>query len=267
MRLVATDLDGTLLRPDGTLSPSTIRMLEGLRAAAIPVVVLTSRPFWLLADVPDLLDGIDYLVCDNGASVRDTRSMRVVREATWSAPHLLMAIDRLRSLLPAPAFAAESPHGTTAEIEFIGLAGGCLDARRVRRVEQLEPVFPVLKLMMICARHTPERLVELVAPGLRADTHATHSGSPYIELGPPGSSKAAALAGLCETLGVAAADVVAFGDMPNDLELLRWAGTGVAMGNAHPAVIAAADQVAPPNHVDGFVHHLQSLLCTGNLRG
>jgi Cof subfamily protein (haloacid dehalogenase superfamily) len=267
MRLVATDLDGTLLRPDGTLSPSTIGVLESLRAVDIPVVVLTSRPFWLLADVPCLLDGIDYAVCDNGASVRDLRRSRVVRETTWPGPGLLTVIDNLRSLLPAAAFAVESPHGTIAEVEFIALAGGCLDARRVRRVEQLDPVIPVLKLMVICARHTPERLVDLAAPGLDADTHATHSGSPYIELGPPGSSKATALAGLCESLGVAPAEVIAFGDMPNDLELLRWAGTGVAMGNAHPAVIAAADQFAPANHADGFAHHLKSLLYTGDPRG
>ena len=73
-----------------------------------------------------------------------------------------------------------------------------------------------------------------------------------LEISPAGVTKAVGLAEVAERLGIAAADVVAFGDMPNDLEMLRWAGHGVAMGNAHPMLRDVADEVTASNAEDGL---------------
>jgi len=87
----------------------------------------------------------------------------------------------------------------------------------------------------------------------------THSGSHFVEVMAPGVSKASMLQDYCATLGIAAAEVIAFGDMPNDLPMLHWAGCGVAVANAHPEVLAAADLVTRSNDADGVALALERL--------
>ena len=85
------------------------------------------------------------------------------------------------------------------------------------------------------------------------------SASSLLEMSAPGVTKASTLALVCERLGVDRADVVAFGDMPNDLPMLAWAGTSYAMANAHESVIAAADHLAPDHDDDGVAQVLAGL--------
>ncbi|HEY6932878.1 MAG TPA: HAD-IIB family hydrolase, partial [Marmoricola sp.] len=89
---------------------------------------------------------------------------------------------------------------------------------------------------------------------------ATHSGAPFVEVLPRGVSKAWGLARLCEHLGLDPAEVVAFGDAPNDAEMLAWAGCGVAVANAAPESRAAADEVTASNDEDGVAMVLERLL-------
>jgi hydroxymethylpyrimidine pyrophosphatase-like HAD family hydrolase len=83
--------------------------------------------------------------------------------------------------------------------------------------------------------------------------HVTFStGHGLIEISAPGITKGSGLARLAGQLGIAPAEVVALGDMPNDLPMLQWAGHGVAMANAHPAVLESADEITAPNSQDGL---------------
>jgi hydroxymethylpyrimidine pyrophosphatase-like HAD family hydrolase len=92
--------------------------------------------------------------------------------------------------------------------------------------------------------------------GLQGDiTYSTNNG--LIEVVPLGISKATGIAEVAGPLGLTAADVVAFGDMPNDVPMLAWAGLGVAMGNAHPEAVAAADEQTAPNSEDGVAQVLE----------
>src|SRR5262249_1564091 len=86
-------------------------------------------------------------------------------------------------------------------------------------------------------------------------TYSTRHG--LIELSAPGITKGTGLARLAGELGIAAADVLAVGDMPNDLSMLRWAGHGVAMANSHPTVLRAADEITAGNSEDGLAHILE----------
>ena len=86
-------------------------------------------------------------------------------------------------------------------------------------------------------------------------TYSTNNG--LIEVVPPGISKATGIDEVAGPLGIAAGDIVAFGDMPNDVPMLRWSGLGVAMGNAHPDAVAAADEVTAPNTDDGLARVLE----------
>ncbi|WP_313675750.1 HAD hydrolase family protein, partial [Mycolicibacterium sp.] len=92
--------------------------------------------------------------------------------------------------------------------------------------------------------------------GILADvTYSTNNG--LVEISAVGISKAVGVEEVARPLGISAEDVVAFGDMPNDVPMLRWAGHGVAMGNAHPEVIAAANEVTAPNSDDGLARVLE----------
>ena len=92
--------------------------------------------------------------------------------------------------------------------------------------------------------------------GLEGDiTYSTNNG--LIEVVPLGISKATGVEELARPLGITAEGVVAFGDMPNDVPMLAWAGLGVAMGNAHPDAVAAANEVTAPNTEDGVARVLE----------
>jgi hydroxymethylpyrimidine pyrophosphatase-like HAD family hydrolase len=115
----------------------------------------------------------------------------------------------------------------------------------------------------VIARHEGLSADEMLARvrGLGVDGfEVTHSGAPFVEVSAAGITKARALELLCAEHGIAAHEVIAFGDAHNDLPMLRWAGQGIAMANAHPAVFAEANAVAPANDDDGVAAVLERLL-------
>jgi hypothetical protein len=104
-------------------------------------------------------------------------------------------------------------------------------------------------------------MVELARKTLTVPAEISHSGGRgLLEIAPPGASKASALEWLCARRGITAAQVAAFGDMPNDLPMLRWAGLGYAVANAHPDVLAAADRVIGHHAADGVAMAIETLL-------
>jgi Cof subfamily protein (haloacid dehalogenase superfamily) len=256
---VASDVDGTLLASHGALSRRTADELRTLHDEGVVVVALTARPVRLLRVIEPLWSLVRYAVCDNGATTWDTRTGQLVTATTWGPRDLDVLAHELRVRVAALSLALETPEGTIAEHEFARLAGDHIDVAATHTVRVLTPDGAATKLMAIAPGYGPEDLCAALAPGLNTRCRLTHSGGAYVEIGLPSTSKAAALAVLCEQWGVQAADVVAFGDMPNDADLLAWAGVGVAMGNAHPAVLAVADDIALSNDDDGVAQWLASL--------
>jgi hypothetical protein len=112
---------------------------------------------------------------------------------------------------------------------------------------------PAVKMLVRDPALSSDAMVAVLAPvvGSAGDLTFSHSGG-LVEISAPGVTKATGLAEVAAAVGVSASDVVAFGDMPNDLEMLRWAGHGVAMGNAHPALREVADEVTATNAEDGL---------------
>jgi hydroxymethylpyrimidine pyrophosphatase-like HAD family hydrolase len=120
---------------------------------------------------------------------------------------------------------------------------------------------PIVKLLAWSALSTADTLLALVR-GVAGDlVECTHSGGAnLVEVSAAGVSKAAALSALCAARGVDPADVIAFGDMPNDLAMLRWAGRGYAVANAHPSVLAAGLPTTASNDEDGVARVLERLV-------
>ncbi|MEQ3551247.1 HAD family hydrolase [Pseudonocardia nematodicida] len=269
-RLVATDVDGTLLDDRDAVSPRTAAVISRAVAAGAEFVLVTGRPpRWIPPVVARLPEGhVRWCVCANGAVVYDAAA-DVVLSARTLEPEAVRKIAALcGELFPGVGLGVERvgtaetggvAHGTVDE--FLAEPGyvhawGANDAGPATRDELLAR--PVTKLLIRSPELTSEQMLERLAPevdGLADLTFSHPSG--LIEASAPGVTKATGLADVAQRLGVDAAETVAFGDMPNDREMLRWAGVGVAMGNAHPDLIGVADEVTAPNTADGLAEVLE----------
>jgi Cof subfamily protein (haloacid dehalogenase superfamily) len=256
-QLVATDLDGTLIRSDRSLSDRTIRVLGAL---PVPVVLNTGRPLRWLMQVYERLTHKPIAVVANGAAVYDPESDEVLHSAPLSAEELAHACEVLRKAIPEASFAVEIDGGRGLMHEP-GHAVGMWERSAVgrREVELAELVAqPAAKLLVRAGTRDSDEFAALVGATLEGAYEATHSSlGGLVEISAAGVTKASGLAWVAARLGVEAEDTVAFGDMPNDIPMLAWAGRAVAMANAHPAVKEIADEVTGSNDEDGVAAWLE----------
>ncbi|WDZ85948.1 HAD family hydrolase [Micromonospora cathayae] len=264
-RLVATDIDGTLLGADRAISPYTADVLARLTARGVPVVLVTGRPVRWLKVVYEQLSAPLPAICANGAVVYDPVSDQVLR-ADPLAPELLAEVARrLRAAVPTASFAVEIVDSREMRHEAHFPLRWETDPTLIRAIvapEELHSV-PAVKLLVRAGEQDPDLFTAVVAEALAGLAEATHSsGSGLVEVSAAGVTKAAGLAWYCTRLGVTAPEVLAFGDMPNDVPMLTWAGQAVAVGNAHPAVRAIADEVTSANTEDGVAAYLEQVFGT-----
>ncbi|HEX7188533.1 MAG TPA: HAD family hydrolase [Actinomycetes bacterium] len=257
-RLVATDLDGTIIPWDGEITDRTVAALQAVEARGVPLVLVTGRPPRWMADVAQRTGHTGVAVCANGALLYDLHTEEVVDSFPISVEVGLEVARRLREALPDVSFAVENPEGFSREEGYAAR----WDVALAREVDVLERIYdqPAAKLL---ARHEamgPDDLLAAareVAGDLVELTHSSSSG--LLEISAAGVSKATSLARLCERYGVDAADVVAFGDMPNDLPMLAWAGRAYGVAGGHPEVLAAVDRVVAAPEDDGVAQELERL--------
>ncbi|MBU2663514.1 Cof-type HAD-IIB family hydrolase [Actinoplanes bogorensis] len=256
-KLVASDIDGTLIRSDGTLSKRTIEVLDAL---PVPFVVVTGRPVRWLHQLFQQMAAPVPAICANGAVIYDAEADEVLRTDPLSVEMLLDVAKRLREAVPDVALAVEVEDGRSFWYEEAWPVRWEPDNNQTVRVlaspEELTSV-PAVKLLARSAHHGADDFYELISRTLGDIATTTHSStSALVEISAAGVTKAAGLAWHCERYGIDKSEVVAFGDMPNDIPLLAWAGHSVAMGNAHPAVKEVADEVGPTNDEDGVANYL-----------
>jgi len=266
---VASDVDGTLLDPLEKVTRRTAGVIGRVLAAGTPFVLVTGRPPRWVTPVARAAGLSGYAVCTNGAAVLDLGAGRVVSARDLEPLQLGDVTHALRALLPDIRVAAERTprHGTESPGVFATEPGfrnpwgnpTGMDAEN-NEVPTAEVLgHPATKLLI---RHHQLSSDELAAAarevvdgsGLEI-TYSTNKG--LIELSAAGVTKATGLAEVCELLDVPPKRVVSFGDMPNDVAMLRWSGHGVAMANAHPDVLAAANEVTAPNSEDGVAQVLE----------
>jgi HAD superfamily hydrolase (TIGR01484 family) len=257
-RLVATDLDGTLLHTDGTVTERTRRVLAEVERLGAAVVFVTGRPLRWMDHLWEHVGDHGLAVCSNGGIVYDVHdhAVRSARPIPVGTAREVGTI--LRSRIPGTTFALEKTTGFAKEPAFQP-RGPAPDDLEVGPLEAIVDE----RTVKLLARHEqlgPEEFWEL------AERHVGHlvtttwsSRGALVEISAAGVTKATTLALLCTELGVAARDVVAFGDMPNDLPMLDWAGSSYAMANAHSTVRERADHVAPAHDEDGVAQVLEQL--------
>jgi Cof subfamily protein (haloacid dehalogenase superfamily) len=247
-----------LLRSDGTVSAHTESVLQRLDERVVPVVIVTARPLRWMDDLWHLVGSHAMAIVSNGAIWYDAGHRHVRRLVGLDAEAGLALVAAIERAVPGASFAIET------------LSGIKLDARFVEptHVPEGSPVGPLAELwdepavkLMVRddAMTDPVAFREAVIAAVGTDAVATWSGERLVEISAPGITKAATLALLADELGIPAEDAIAFGDMPNDVAMLEWAGTSYAMANGDPLVLAAAQHVAPPNDEDGVARVLSEI--------
>jgi HAD superfamily hydrolase (TIGR01484 family) len=258
-KVVATDLDGTVIRSDGTISTRTRHALEAVAEAGGMVVIVTGRPPRWLRGIADATGHHGLAICANGAIVYDVGARRVQSVAPLARDAALAVVGSLREALPGTAFASEHSDGFAVEAHFNARHPVPPDVA-TGPIETLLDPLPA-KLLARNEQLSPDEFIargSVVVAGL-ADVHVS-GATGLLEMSARGVSKAAALARWCEANGFDAAEVWAFGDMLNDLPMLAWAGTSFAVANAHPDVLAAATTVCRSNDDDGVARVVEEAL-------
>lgn len=296
LRLIASDIDGTILSYrsviSGSVSARTVAAFHAAREAGVKIVLVTGRPVRWLKPVSDALGALGPVICSNGAVVYDLAEDRLLREDPLDAQALFEAKDLIHQIDPKASFAAETLEHLHSEPDFLK---DSLFFDKDRRkalgvtddVLRLGPLDETLERDALGAARTPggevgvghaaDRVVKLLVKttAMNADTFlekvhhraghllsVTHSapGVSLLELSAKGVNKAAALRRVSAEHGVGPEGVVAFGDMPNDIEMLQWAGTSWAVGSAHPMARSAARHIAADCDDDGVAQVIERLL-------
>ncbi|MFS3128405.1 HAD family hydrolase [Nocardioides sp. Bht2] len=257
-KLVATDLDGTLLDADGNVSDGTRAVLRELDAQGVPVVFVTGRPIRWMESLWSEVGGHGLAVCSNGGIVYDVDAQQVRSAATVSREVAMVVADLLRSEIPGTHFALEKTTGFARETGFATRFPDIPDIP----TGSFEAIYDdaVVKVLALHTELAPEDYWRRGQALLEGMVEVTWSSSfPLLEMSAPGVTKASTLAELCAELAIDAADVVAFGDMPNDVEMLEWAGQSYAMAGGHAVARAAAREIAPAHTEDGVAQVLRRL--------
>ena len=259
IRLVATDLDGTLLAPDGKVTHRARDAIRAARDTGVQVVPITGRPphaLWSLADEAGLGP---FGICANGATLVDIHQRKVIEADPLAGEIAAQLVGLVRTAIPGVLLACDNLERFSYEPGFFPVP--------VDWDEEMEEVTDVavatrsgcIKLIARVPTMGPVELIRMLEDHIGEMGHVTISGLDWVDIGAPGVSKAYALQRLCDRLGVHLSEVVAVGDNHNDLSVLAWAGTAMAPANAIPEAIALAHRVLPGNGEDGVAALLEEI--------
>lgn len=261
--LVATDLDGTLLRNAPPASPRTLEAIRRVQEAGARVVPVTARGAWSTVPIAEEFGIRGFAVCASGAVIYDLDAGKIAEERLLDHHIARDLVARLRAEVPGVAFACSRSDGYAHEEGYVPSLPPPPGTPRCDALEFLDR--PVQKLLVKHPERDAAGLLAAVRPHVDGGATAGSAGDTFVEILPAGATKGEALARLCARLGVGAREVIAFGDWPIDIGMLRWAAHGVAPASAHPEVLATADEITASNEEDGVAQVLERLLDDGRI--
>jgi Cof subfamily protein (haloacid dehalogenase superfamily) len=255
-RLAAIDVDGTLVDQTNALSPGVREAVRALADAGIAIVVATGRAMPGTVEVVERL-GLDdgFAVTSNGAIVVGYHPFNVLHSVTFDASE---AVRRVLEHVPDALVAVEEV-GVGYRVNEPFPEGEVSGRITVEDVDSLVSE-PVTRVVIRAPEHDAQEFADVVKGLGLTDTNYYIGYTAWLDLAPQGVSKASGLEMVCARLDIARADVLAIGDGFNDVEMLEWAGRGVAMGQAPTPVQAIADDVTGTVADDGLAAELRRYL-------
>jgi len=261
-KIIATDLDGTIIPFDGHISKRTIDVFTKAHNLGIHIFFITGRPPRWMNEVREAFS-FGTGVCGNGAVIFDFHKNEILEEWLISVEDLTKATQTLRSSMPSAVFAVENHAGFHREQKYLARWDlGIDDAGSAQIEEHFDQ--PAMKFLVRSVNHelSSDEMLKIAQKELKGIATATHSNSSesLLEISAIGVSKGETLAKLAQRLDISAADVITFGDNPNDISMLEWSGRSYAMATAHPDAQAAAKSIAPECDDDGVAQILEELI-------
>ena len=261
-KLIATDLDGTIVPHDGPVSERTIKVFRKAHEMGVEIFYVTGRPPRWMEHVKNDF-GVGNAICANGAILYDLMNQEIIEQWLLAPDTQLEIVRRLREAIPGSHFAIEFGEYFYREKLYNTKWDAGIDNVGVDLIEEriTEPAF---KLMVRCPNYdfTSDEMLIRAKESVGDICNPTHSNpnESHLEISAIGVSKGQTLAKIAERAGIAQEDVVSFGDNPNDFSMLEWAGRSWAMSDGHPGCRNYANFVADPHHHDGVAIIIEELL-------
>jgi len=263
-KMLVLDLDGTLLRNDKSVSPENALAVNDARRRGLKIVLATGRPpagaEYARAALADV--GGDFLITYNGALIQDSggsrtlavhalvpADYRLMREFAQSRDVFCYCFSEHFCLTPVR-------HDKT---DWEGMINGI--GVRLTDFDRLDPAEPIMKIMIAASPGELDRTAAAVPAELRSRFSISRSAPDMLEFNHLLASKGQAVRELASSLGIVREEIICVGDSGNDVDMIRYAGLGVAMGNAAGAVKAVADYVTRPNDRHGVAHVIRRYVC------
>jgi len=261
-KLIATDLDGTVVAHYGEISQRTIDAFRRAHAMGIEIFFVTGRPPRWMPEIKEAF-GIGNAICGNGAMLYDFIKQEILEEWLFSVEAQLETVKRLRKVIPSVTFAVEVNQQFHREKAYVPRWDIGADNVGVEKIEEII-IAPALKILARCQNGelSSDQMLELATKELSTIATVTHSNSTdsLLEISAPGVSKGATLARMAGRLGLTADDCVTFGDNPNDFSMLTWAGRSWAMADGHPDLLKYAKFQTDAHQEDGVAKVIEQLL-------
>jgi Cof subfamily protein (haloacid dehalogenase superfamily) len=261
-KLIATDLDGTIVRHDGTISQRTIDAFTSAHKLGIQIFFVTGRPPRWMHEIRDTFS-FGEAICGNGAMLYNLRESKVTEEWMISSEQQIEVAQIMRKAIPPISFAIESHDYYHREKIYVPRWDVGLDNVGVDRIEDAVRG-PAFKMLARCSdgEFTSDQMLEIALRELDGIVTVTHSNAreSLLEISALGVSKGATLAKVAARLSIDARDCVSFGDNPNDFSMLSWCGRSYAMADGHPDGVTFATSVAGPHKEDGVAIVIEELL-------
>lgn len=263
IRLAAIDLDGTLLRSDHTVSSRSHLSLRAAREAGVQILLATARSPRSARVIAASVGLEGVAVCANGAILYDLDTDRIIEHTPLPTATAHRLVETLRAQIPGVVFGWEYGLRFGSEPAYELHRGPGSWPRPDNSYAPCDPLAWTEPMTKLLVRSPGADLGELLAVALAAadgEASATLAGDAFVEMAAAGVGKEQAVSAVAGQLGIDRTRVVAFGDQVTDVEMVAWAGHGVAVSNAHPSVLAVADEVAPSNDEDGVAFVLERIV-------
>ena len=261
-KLIATDLDGTIVAHYGFISDRTKIAFAAAHAAGIHIYFITGRPIRWMKEIKDNFN-FGLGVCGNGALLYDFINEKVLEEWSFSIEAQLETVKRLRQVIPPVSFATEIGEDFLREKKYVPRWDIGEDNVGVDLIEEVITA-PALKMLARCSdgEFSSDEMLALASKALEGIATVTHSNSTdsLLEISAVGVSKGATLSRVAGQLGLTADDCVTFGDNPNDFSMLSWASRSWAMADGHPDLMKYAKFQTDPHQEDGVAKVIEQLL-------
>jgi len=261
-KLIATDLDGTIVAHYGFISDRTKIAFAAAHAAGIHIYFITGRPIRWMKEIKENFN-FGLGVCGNGALLYDFINEKVLEEWSFSVEAQLETVKRLRQVIPPVSFATEIGEEFLREKKYVPRWDIGEDNVGVDLIEEVITA-PALKMLARCSdgEFSSDEMLALAGKALEGIATVTHSNSTdsLLEISAVGVSKGATLSRVAGRLGLTADDCVTFGDNPNDFSMLSWASRSWAMADGHPDLMKYAKFQTDPHQEDGVAKVIEQLL-------